>query len=190
MYLDDLPSIDIDADGYCCRFMRSSVLEVGDGFWYCGQITWKKKSIIWHADVTRWLTLVRHQSRWVLLTFYASIRTSNRLWDWVEVLRTNCLEEMHADISRSLSLSSSTLMGIIISQFVHPAILSWVWGWARDGCCYHWGIGGICYHYWQYILVNRGNVISLLTPWVNRINNGLQKYTKPWPEPVYYRVIA
>ena len=40
-YLGDLPSADIDADGYCCRFMRSSVrqnvLELG--FWYCRQVS-------------------------------------------------------------------------------------------------------------------------------------------------------
>ena len=36
-----------------------------------------------------------------------------------------------------------------------------------------------------YILANLGNVISHLKPWMNRINNGLQKDAKPQPEPVF-----
>ena len=59
MFLDDLPLANIDADGYCCHFMRSSVRPTihGLGFVYCIQSAWKKWPTIWHADVSRWLTL-------------------------------------------------------------------------------------------------------------------------------------
>ena len=59
MFPDDLPLANIDADGYCCHFMRSSVRPTihGLGFVYCIQSAWKKWPTIWHADVSRWLTL-------------------------------------------------------------------------------------------------------------------------------------
>ena len=59
MFPDDLPLANIDADGYCCHFMRSSVCPTihGLGFVYCIQSAWKKWPTIWHADVSRWLTL-------------------------------------------------------------------------------------------------------------------------------------
>ena len=48
MYSDDLPSVDIDADGYCCHFMRSSVCPTVRGlrFWCCGQIACKKVYVL------------------------------------------------------------------------------------------------------------------------------------------------
>ena len=62
MFPDDLPLANIDADGYCCHFMRSSVRPTihGLGFVYCIQSAWKKWPTIWHADVSRWLTLSIH----------------------------------------------------------------------------------------------------------------------------------
>ena len=59
MFPDDLPLANIDADGYCCHFMRLSVRPTihGLGFVYCIQSAWKKWPTIWHADVSRWLTL-------------------------------------------------------------------------------------------------------------------------------------
>ena len=59
MFPDDLPLANIDADGYCCHFMRSSVRPTIHGleFVYCIQSAWKKWPTIWHADVSRWLTL-------------------------------------------------------------------------------------------------------------------------------------
>ena len=43
----------------CIYFMHSSIHPTVHelGFWYCRQIAWRKKFTIWHADVTRWLTL-------------------------------------------------------------------------------------------------------------------------------------
>ena len=54
MFPDDLPLANIDADGYCCHFMRSSVRPTihGLGFVYCIQSAWKKWPTIWHADVS------------------------------------------------------------------------------------------------------------------------------------------
>ena len=62
MFPDDLPLASIDADGYCCHFMRSSVRPTihGLGFVYCIQSAWKKWPTIWHAYVSRWLTLSIH----------------------------------------------------------------------------------------------------------------------------------
>ena len=68
MLPDDLPLANIDADGYCCHFMRSSVRPTihGLGFVYCIQSAWKKWPTIWHADVSRWLTLSIHGCLWIL----------------------------------------------------------------------------------------------------------------------------
>ena len=72
MFPDDLPLANIDADGYCCHFMRSSVRPTihGLGFVYCIQSAWKKWPTIWHADVSRWLTLSIHGCLWILLFFF------------------------------------------------------------------------------------------------------------------------
>ena len=69
MFPDDLPFANIDADGYCCHFMRSSVRPTihGLGFVYCIQSAWKKWPTIWHVDVSRWLTLSIHGCLWILL---------------------------------------------------------------------------------------------------------------------------
>ena len=49
MFPDDLPLANIDADGYCCHFMRSSVRPTihGLGFVYCIQSAWKKWPTTW-----------------------------------------------------------------------------------------------------------------------------------------------
>ena len=68
----------IDADGYCCHFMRSSVRPTihGLGFVYCIQSAWKKWPTIWHADVSRWLTLSIHGCLWILLLVCLSVHLS------------------------------------------------------------------------------------------------------------------
>ena len=78
MFPDDLPLANIDADGYCCHFMRSSVRPTihGLGFVYCIQTAWKKWPTIWHADVSRWLTLSIHGCLWILLLVYLSVHLS------------------------------------------------------------------------------------------------------------------
>ena len=58
MFPDDLPLANIDADGYCCHFM------------------WKKWPTIWHADVSRWLTLSIHGCLWILLLVCLSVHLS------------------------------------------------------------------------------------------------------------------
>ena len=64
MFPDDLPLANIDADGYCCHFMHSSVRPTihGLGFVYCIQSAWKK-----------WPTI------WTLITDLISVRLSNHL---------------------------------------------------------------------------------------------------------------
>ena len=78
MFPDDLPLANIDADGYCCHFMRSSVRPTihGLGFVYCIQSAWKKLPTIWHADVSRWLTLSIHGCLWILLLVCLSVHLS------------------------------------------------------------------------------------------------------------------
>ena len=78
MFPDDLPLANIDADGYCCHFMRSSVRPTihGLGFVYCIQSDWKKWPTIWHADVSRWLTLSIHGCLWILLLVCLSVHLS------------------------------------------------------------------------------------------------------------------
>ena len=78
MFPDDLPLANIDADGYCCHFMRSSVHPTihGLGFVYCIQSAWKKWPTIWHADVSRWLTLSIHGCLWILLLVCLSVHLS------------------------------------------------------------------------------------------------------------------
>ena len=75
MFPDDLPLANIDADGYCCHFMHSSVRPTihGLGFVYCIQSAWKKWPTIWHADVSRWLTLSIHGCLWILLLVHLSV---------------------------------------------------------------------------------------------------------------------
>ena len=78
MFPDDLPLANIDADGYCCHFMHSSVRPTihGLGFVYCIQSAWKKWPTIWHADVSRWLTLSIHGCLWILLLVCLSVHLS------------------------------------------------------------------------------------------------------------------
>ena len=78
MFPDDLPLANIDADGYCCHFMRSSVRPTihGLGFVYCIQSASKKWPTIWHADVSRWLTLSIHGCLWILLLVCLSVHLS------------------------------------------------------------------------------------------------------------------
>ena len=79
MFPDDLPLANIDADGgYCCHFMRPSVRPTihGLGFVYCIQSAWKKWPTIWHADVSRWLTLSIHGCLWILLLVCLSVHLS------------------------------------------------------------------------------------------------------------------
>ena len=87
MFPDDLPLANIDADGYCCHFMRSSVRPTihGLGFVYCIQSAWKKWPTIWHADVSRWLTLsIQHTCGYggYLLPLLAAHSSFLCFWAW------------------------------------------------------------------------------------------------------------
>ena len=58
--------------------VRSSVRPTihGLGFVYCIQSAWKKWPTIWHADVSRWLTLSIHGCLWILLLVCLSVHLS------------------------------------------------------------------------------------------------------------------
>ena len=63
MHPDDSPSADIDAEGYhfipyvCPSVRPSALLFMSLGFGIANKSFWRKKIYIWHADVSRWLTL-------------------------------------------------------------------------------------------------------------------------------------
>ena len=141
MFPDDLPLANIDADGYCCHFMHSSVRPTihGLGFVYCIQSAWKKWPTIWHADVSRWLTLGQHWCRWVLLSFHAFVRPSNHPWAWVCVLHTKRLEEMAYNlacwcIQMAYTQHSWMLMDIVVGLSVRPSVRLFVYGIFRWLC--------------------------------------------------------
>ena len=172
MFPDDLPLANIDADGYCCHSMRSSVRPTihGLGFVYCIQSAWKKWPTIWHADVSRWLTLSIHGFMDIVVGLY--VRPSVRLFVY-GIFRWLCIcwqitwnkwhEICHADVSPSLiSLSQHWCLTIwfffffllfflrlglgqrravvIIGRWLLPSLVDTV-----DISC----------HYWQHILVRK-----------------------------------
>ena len=109
MFPDDLPFANIDADGYCCHFMRSSVRPTihGLGFVYCIQSAWKKWPTIWHADVSRWLTLSIHGCLWILLLVCLSVRLFvYGIFRWLcicwQITWNKWHKIWHADVSPSL----------------------------------------------------------------------------------------
>ena len=131
MFPDDLPLANIDADGYCCHFMRSSVRPTihGLGFVYCIQSAWKKWPTIWHADVST-------QHSWMLMDIVVglSVRPSVRLFVY-GIFRWLCIcwqitwnkwhKIWHDDV-------------VIIGRWLLPSVVD---------------TGDICCHYWQLILV-------------------------------------
>ena len=127
MFPDDLPLANIDADGYCCHFMRSSVRPTihGLGFVYCIQSAWKKWPTIWHADVSRWLTLSIHGCLWILLLVCLSVHLS--------VCSFTAFSGGCAFADKSLGTN-----GVIIGRWLLPSLVD---------------PGDICCHYWQHILV-------------------------------------
>ena len=99
----------------------------------CWQITWKDLHKIWHADVNRLHTVGRHRCQWVLLSF-SCVRPPVRLivhelgfWFCGQIAWKKKFTFWHADVSRKLTLSLSTLMAVIIHLSVRPAILVWFW---------------------------------------------------------------
>ena len=137
MFPDDLPLANIDADGYCCHFMRSSVRPTihGLGFVYCIQSAWKKWPTIWHADVSRWLTLRIHGCLWILLLVCPSI----------------CLGFFFcfffAFFFLRLGLGQRRAV-VIIGRWLLPSLVD---------------AGDICCHYWQHILVFLEFCISVMS---------------------------
>ena len=148
MFPDDLPLANIDADGYCCHFMRSSVPPTihGLGFVYCIQSAWKKWPTIWHADVSRWLTLSIHGCLWILLLVCLSVHLSvcsftggSHYWEMAGAITCGyggyLLPLLAAHSSFFMTLSCTEAIQSFISHFnqyslVDPSwgnIPSWVW---------------------------------------------------------------
>ena len=166
MFPDDLPLANIDADGYCCHFMRSSVRPTihGLGFVYCIQSAWKK----WPTNLACWcIQMAYTQHSWMLMDIVVglSVRPSVRLFVY-GIFRWLCIcwqitwnkwhKIWHADVSSSL---------ISLSQ--HWCYTIWVFFFLRWGLGQRRAVviigrlllpslvdtGDICCHYWQPILV-------------------------------------
>ena len=158
MFPDDLPLANIDADGYCCHFMRSSVRPTihGLGFVYCIQSAWKKWPTIWHADVSRWLTLSIHGCLWILLLVCLSVHLSVCSFTAFsggcafadKSLGTNGIKFnmlMYLLVFFSFFFLFFLRLGlgqrravVIIGRWLLPSLVD---------------TGDICCHYWQHILV-------------------------------------
>ena len=110
--------------------MRSSVRPTihGLGFVYCIQSAWKKWPTIWHADVSRWLTLSIHGCLWILLLVCLSVHLS--------VCSFTAFSGGCAFADKSLGTN-----GVIIGRWLLPSLVD---------------TGDICCHYWQHILVILG----------------------------------
>ena len=163
MFPDDLPLANIDADGYCCHFMHSSVRPTirGLGFVYCRQSAWKKWLTIWHADVSRWLTLSIHGCLWILLLVCLSVH----LFVY-GIFRCQCMS-----LEEKVYILAYWCIQITYPQFIDAYGYYWpfvgplgfvgvgvgVGGWGRGGFVTSLGdTGDICCHYWQHIPVLNG----------------------------------
>ena len=131
MFPNDLLLANIDADGYCCHFMRSSVRPTihGLGFVYCIKSAWKKWPTIWHADVSRWLTLSIHGCLWILLLVCMSVHLS--------VCSFTAFSGGCAFFFLRLGFGQRRAV-VIIGRWLLPSLVD---------------TGDICCHYWQHILV-------------------------------------
>ena len=142
MFPDDLPLANIDADGYCCHFMRSSVRPTIHwlGFVYCIQSAWKKWHTIWHADVSRWLTLSIHGCLWILLLVCLSVHLSVCSFTLVQpfgVFFCVFFPFFFPFSFLRLGLGQRRAV-VIIGRWLLPSLVD---------------TGDICCHYWQHILV-------------------------------------
>ena len=107
--------------------VRSSVRPTihGLGFVYCIQSDWKKWPTIWHADVSRWLTLSIHGCLWILLLVCLSVHLS--------ICSFTAFSGGCAFAEKLLGTN-----GVIIGRWLLPSLVD---------------TGDICCHYWQHILV-------------------------------------
>ena len=85
----------------------------GLGFVYCIQSAWKKWPTIWHADVSRWLTLSIHGCLWILLLVHLSVCSFTAFF-----LR--------------LGLGQRRAV-VIIGRWLLPSLVD-----TRDICCHYW----------------------------------------------------
>ena len=92
-------------------YVRPSVH--GLGFVYCIQSAWKKWPTIWHADVSRWLTLSIHGCLWILLLVHLSVCSFTAFF-----LR--------------LGLGQRRVV-VIIGRWLLPSLVD-----TGDICCHYW----------------------------------------------------
>ena len=145
MFPDDLPLANIDADGYCCHFMRSSVRPTihGLGFVYCIQSAWKKWPTIWHADVSRWLTLSIHGCLWISLLVHLSVCSFTEFF-----LR--------------LGLGQRRAV-VIIGRWLLPSLVD-----TGDICCHYWQHILVLFDLCLFITIFNFilNYVAIVTFWI------------------------
>ena len=102
----------------------------GLGFVYCIQSAWKKWPTIWHADVSRWLTLSIHGCLWILLLVHLSV--------------CGIFSKVRVGAKRAV---------VIIGRWLLPSLVD-----TGDICCHYWqhilvlyGIGIISTKFIQFI---------------------------------------
>ena len=95
----------------------------GLGFVYCIQSAWKKWPTIWHADVSRWLTLSIHGCLWILLLVHLSVCSFTAFF-----LR--------------LGLGQRRAV-VIIGRWLLPSLVD-----TGDICCHYWQRILVTYDIW------------------------------------------
>ena len=135
MFPDDLPLANIDADGYCCHFMRSSVRPSNHPWaWVCVLHTKRLEEMAY--NLACWcIQMAYTQHSWMLMDIVVglSVRPSVRLFVY-SIFRWLCIcwqitwnkwHKIWHDV-------------VIIGRWLLPSLVD---------------TGDICCHYWQLILV-------------------------------------
>ena len=105
----------------------------GLGFVYCIQSAWKKWPTIWHADVSRWLTLSIHGCLWILLLVHLSVCSFTAFF-----LR--------------LGLGQRRAV-VIIGRWLLPSLVD-----MGDICCHYWQHILVNFaNSWQFLDINLHN---------------------------------
>ena len=126
MFPDDLPLANIDADGYCCHFMRSSVRPSNHPWaWVCVLHTKRLEEMAY--NLACWcIQMAYTQHSWMLMDIVVglSVRPSVRLF-------------VYGIFFLRLGLGQRRAV-VIIGRWLLPSLVD---------------TGDICCHYWQHILV-------------------------------------
>ena len=124
----------LNAGGYCCNFVSLSVCPPVCGLWfcYCGQITWKKKSTYWYADISMSIQPFIHNIfRFLCICWKITWKEWHKIW--------------RAHVSKWLTFWLRSMpKGIVVSSCICLSVCqpSWVcvcsgrgwgWGWGKEG---------------------------------------------------------